>query len=92
MAAKIICLFSVENNYDQPEFNLVCCWPEKPSIEAVAAALGETFPGRDDADTLAVVNIWSGTSARVLNTDYRLEEVEAGVPTREAHLAKKKGK
>lgn len=75
---KIVCLFSVENNYDQPNNNLVCWWREKPSIETVAKMIGETFPCRDDNDTLAIVKIWSGEGARIHETDYRLENVEEG--------------
>lgn len=75
---KIFCLFSVENNYDQPANNLVCWWREKPSIEALASALEMKFPAKDDEDTLAVVKIWSGDGARIFNADYRLEEVSEG--------------
>lgn len=75
---KIFCLFSVANNYDQPDNNLVCWWRERPSIETLAKALGESFPSRSDNDTLAIVKVWSGDVARLHEVDYRLEEVGEG--------------
>ncbi len=75
---KIVCLFSVENNYDQPQNNLICWWREKPSIETLAKALDLRFPASSDSETLAIVKVWSGEGARIIETDYRLEEVEEG--------------
>lgn len=77
--AKIICLFCVANNYDQPQNNLVAFWIDKPSIEAVASALGYAFPASDDATTLAVVKLWGGETVTLPNgDDVRLQEVIDG--------------
>ncbi len=68
-------LFSVDNNYDQPPNNMVCWWSEKPKLEEVAKAVDLDFPNGGDEAVLSVVNLWSGKEVRILNTDYRLEEV-----------------
>lgn len=75
----MIALYSVENNYDQPDCNLVALFKNKPSIELLAKAIGKSFPCSSDSDTLAIVSIWSnlgGNGYRIGNTDYRLETVE----------------
>ena len=73
----MIALFSIENQYDQPENNLVALFKEKPSIELLADALGRSFPCDKDSETLAIVNIWNNESNgyRLGDFDYRLEEV-----------------
>ena len=74
----MIALFSIENQYDQPDNNLVAIFKEKPSIELLAKALGKSFPCDKDSDTLAIVNIWNNESKegyRLGDFDYRLEEV-----------------
>lgn len=74
---KIWCLFSVENNYDQPDYNLVTWWAEKPSIERLAAFMRRPL-GNNNDDTVAVVKLWSGERVRFETggASYRLEEVE----------------
>jgi hypothetical protein len=76
---KIWCLFSVDNNYDQPEHNLVCWWQEKPTLECLFETLGHKL-GEDDEVTVNVVNIWTGKDVQIYKsgTSYRLEEVEEG--------------
>lgn len=75
----IVCLFSVDNNYDQPDHNLVCFWSKKPSMVQLAQMLGiQSWPNDRDEDTLAVVKVWQGHSVRIGNADFRLEEVEEG--------------
>ena len=68
-------LFSVDNDYDQPPNNLICWWSEKPGLKDVARAVDLDFPNGGDEVVLCVVNLWSGKEVRILNTDYRLEEV-----------------
>lgn len=76
---KIFCLFSIDNNYDQPPNNLVCWWSKKPSIPELAKAIGVSFPAPLDEDTLAIAKIWSGKHAGDIDTvQYRLDEVEEG--------------
>lgn len=76
----IWCLFGVENNYDQPLFNLVAWWPLKPQIET----LTEVITGRDlasipDEHKVAIVQIYSGSESRIENIDYRLEAHGPGI-------------
>lgn len=71
-------LFSVDNNYDQPPNNMVCWWSEKPKLEEVARAVDLDFPNGGDEAVLSVVNLWSGKEVRILDTDFRLEEVHEG--------------
>ena len=61
----IWCLFSVDNNYDQPDHNLVMFWHERPSIETVAKALGYNLAQANDDTVVAVVDIWKGTGSRL---------------------------
>lgn len=77
-ATTIWCLFSVENDYDQPDNNLVRFWLEKPSIETLAKFLGRPMETIKDEELIKVVSVWQGTGARFGNTDYRLQEVTEG--------------
>lgn len=75
MKNMIWALFSVENNYDQPENNLVAWWSDKPSFDELANGLGwGGFPCRTDEATLYVVNLWQGanTQRESGGTRYRL--------------------
>ena len=76
---KIWCLFSVENNYDQPDNNLVTWWEEKPSLEKLAKFLCQPLDKASDEAIMAVVEIWKGnrTVTPGDSTSYRLEQVEA---------------
>lgn len=74
-------LFSVENNFDQPENNLVAWWSEKPSFDLLAKALSlEGFPCASDELTLYVVNLWQGEAKQIRQgeTLYRLELLGEG--------------
>lgn len=73
---KIWCLFSIENDYNQPRNCLEHWWKEKPEFEAVAQAIGIQFKGDDNI--LNVVNISQGEQRRIGNTDYWLQEVPEG--------------
>lgn len=77
---SIWCLFSVDNNYDQPANNLVAFWPERPSIEALAKFLGYNLAQANDDTVVALVDVWKGKGASVApsDTEFRLEEVQAG--------------
>lgn len=79
---NIWALFSVDNNYDQPENNLVAWWLEKPSFDELAKALGwGCFPCETDEGTLYVVNLWQGADKQVRpgDTRYRLVLLGEGV-------------
>lgn len=75
----IWCLFSVANNYDQPNNNLERWWSAKPTIEALAKYLSCPMDKAKDEDIVAIVAIWQGkpTEMRLLGdqVQYRLQEV-----------------
>lgn len=77
----IYALFSVENNYDQPQNNLVAWWGEKPSFDILAKAVGYgCFPCATDEGTLIVVNLWQGGEVKDDNgTSYRLRLISDGI-------------
>ncbi len=75
-------LFSIDNNYDQPENNLIAWWKEKPSFDSLAKGLGFSgFPCCEDEMTLYVVNLWQGANKQIRpgGTEFRLEELEEGI-------------
>lgn len=73
---KIWCLFSIDNDYNQPKNNLVAWWKNKPNKDQLSKALGVS-----ENDALASSNeILSGKEVRVWDADYRLEEVREGLP------------
>lgn len=74
--AKIWCLFSVDNNWDQPNCNLVCWWTRKPTVQMLTTALG--YPAFPCVHHLDIVAIWREETTRIINTDYRIEEVSEG--------------
>lgn len=74
---SIWCLFSIQNEYDQPSNNLVAWWKKKPDFKALAKALNIDFKGDDSI--LIVVNIHQDGERRVGNCDYRLDEVPEGI-------------
>lgn len=77
----IWCLFSIDNNYDQPDNNLVCFWFEKPSFDTLSKALGwKPFTELSDSNILYVVNLWKGAAAQDTpgGTTYRLQQVREG--------------
>ena len=78
---KIWCLFSVSNDYDQPDHNLVCWWADKPSIDAVSKIVcGKQLTELTDESILVVVGIVRGDKCDFDGCEYRLEEVAMGKP------------
>lgn len=73
----IWCLFSVSNDYDQPDNNLNRWWSEKPSIEKLASYLGYPLNTAKDEDVVKVVSVWQGHTIKMHpgDTKYRLQEV-----------------
>lgn len=69
---KIWCLFSVDNEYDQPANNLVCWWMIKPSMSRLIEVLGTH-------DDISLNQLLVGKVIRLLDVDYRLELVENNV-------------
>lgn len=77
---KIWALFSVKNDYNQSENNLVGWQQKRPTIEALASAMDVTFPNDCDSVTAGVVHIWAeGSHQSAINDHhYRLDEIEEG--------------
>jgi hypothetical protein len=73
-------LFSIDNNYDQPDHNMVYWWKDRPSLHEVALALNLSFPGASDDQTLTIVAIWDGKESRIADTSYRLQQIKPGRP------------
>jgi len=67
---KIWCLFSIENQYYQPNNNLVAWWTKKPTTDKLFPVIGQGL-SLEDTNLL-----FAGNKVRVCETDYRLEEVE----------------
>ena len=79
---NIWCLFSVDNNYDQPNNNLVIWFNEKPTLDLLAKTLADKPLGELPEDQIVqVVGVWTGKGDGKVgwsDTHYRLEEVEEG--------------
>jgi hypothetical protein len=74
----IWCLFSIDNNYNQPTNNLCIWWAEKPSLEILLQYFNVDI--KNSEIVVSVVKIWSGQGDRLCNTDYRLNEIEENKP------------
>lgn len=70
MIKTIWCLFSIQNEYDQPQNNLEAWWSKYPTLNQVSDVIGKGF---------SVADLWAGKTVRYGNTDYRIEEVKEGV-------------
>lgn len=72
---KIWCLFSIENNYDQPPNNLIAWWSKKPDGDTIRSAISHHESRISNSDVEEILN---GVSQRIDNTDYWIDEVEEG--------------
>jgi hypothetical protein len=77
MTTRIWCLFSIANNYDQPEDNLEGWWVTKPSLDQLRKAI---ISGGDMCEDKYLINVLAGHNTRVTEsafkhggTTYRLE-------------------
>ena len=77
---KIICLFSIDNDYDQPQNNLVCFWSSKPDVETLFKAIfNKSLLEANDTEIVSIVNVWQNKAAEFQDhTEYRLQEVYSG--------------
>lgn len=77
---SIWCLFSVANEVDQPDNNLVRWWSIKPTIEQLASFMACPLDLAGDAQIVQVVNLWQGRPEYFPSASktYRLEEVHEG--------------
>lgn len=78
---KIWCLFSIANEYDQPDNNLVAAFEAKPQIQDLAKILFDySLEALKDDQIIGLVDILKGEEYRRYgNHDIRLEEIELGV-------------
>ena len=66
------CLFSVENDYNQPRNDLCCLWIEKPTAEKLSKCFNPN-PTEERLEKLL-----QGYELRINGADYRIEEVKDG--------------
>lgn len=82
---KVICLFSVANNYDQPDNNLIAVFEDKPTLDELSKVLYSKKLAELNADDIvSVVDIFKGIDNYEVriedhNKDYRLETIKVGV-------------
>jgi hypothetical protein len=78
---KIWVLLSVDNNYDQPDNNLVAWWECKPSILELGNAMEIKVDFRKGNAILG--KIYKGEEVRFEETDFRLRNIlEGELPNR----------
>ena len=70
---KIYCLFSVTNEYNQPQNNLVGWWADKPTQEQVSEATGYVVTSK-----VVVSLACNGYYRESGDTEYRLEVKNEG--------------
>ena len=78
---EIVCLFSIVNNYDQPENNLEAWFENKPTIETLIKHF--TVDLSDNEAVVNIVKLWNGERVRIYShsdiyTSYRLQTVKEG--------------
>jgi len=73
---KICVLFSIDNEYNQPENNLVAWWYSKPSFEMLAEAIG-VIVDKEKGDS-KIGSILRGLEIRVNGANYRLRKIKEG--------------
>ena len=72
---KIWCLFHIDNNYDQPDYNLVCFWQDKPTVEMICKAMKLEYKNKKQKAIAG--KIYRGQEERIypMCGHYRIEEV-----------------
>jgi hypothetical protein len=78
MPKIIYCLFSIDNDYDQPNNNLVAWFSTKPKLEVIASALDINLGTASDEQVIVVANLFQGKSVEYNHTYYRIQEVLEG--------------
>jgi len=74
MSDKIIyCLFSIRNDYGQPENNLMAWWSAMPSVEDVLYAFNQSIH-QGDAEKLISERYYNDSGI----CEYRIEQVKEG--------------
>lgn len=74
---KVYAIFSIANNYDQPENNLEILFQNKPNFEGLRTFFFDQLSIDElrDSDIMFLVDLMRGKSVRLDDTDYRIEEV-----------------
>jgi len=73
---KIWVLFSIANNYDQPEANLVAWWVDKPKFMLLANAAGVCYDERNGDERIG--RLLNGKEVRIYDSNFRLEQIGEG--------------
>lgn len=75
---KVYAIFSVANNYDQPENNLEILFQKKPNFENLRNFFfdSKSVDELKDADILFLADLMRGKTIRYSGYDYRVEEVD----------------
>jgi len=75
---KVWAIFSIANNYDQPDNNLEKLYRNKPTFEQLLIFLhGETpIAELEEYQLIDLVNMLQGKETEFKSDSYRLEEVE----------------
>ncbi len=69
-------LFSIINDYNQPKNNLEAWWYEKPTFETLASVLNITVDRKKGNSSIG--QLLKGKEIRLLEADYRLEDIDEG--------------
>lgn len=74
---KVYAIFSIANNYDQPENNLEILFQHKPNFESLKTFFFDKLSIDElrDSDIMFLVDLMRGKSIRLDGTEYRIEEV-----------------
>lgn len=81
MTDSVWCLFSIENQYYQPDNNLEGVWLEKPDLEQLLWVLVGPGPEVISSELRECMKkVLAGKEARYYEMHYRLEEVTTGAP------------
>lgn len=79
MIMKVWALFSIENEYDQPDNNLEGLFHHKPTFEELAKFVtGKTLTELSESGLIKVVEILKGEATVWGSFQYRLREIEVG--------------
>ena len=74
---KVYAIFSIANNYDQPENNLEVLFHNKPNFENLKTFFFDLLSIDElrDSDIMFLVDLMRGKSVSLDDTEYRIEEV-----------------
>ena len=74
---KVYAIFSIANNYEQPENNLEILFQNKPNFENLKTFFFDQLSIDElrNSDIMFLVDLMRGKSVRLVYTKYRIEEV-----------------